>query len=344
MAAHSATRASSHTDTDTKRSLGSYYTIGNPFTSPAFDAWRTEIPDEARCVEPFAGSGNIPILAAQVGYTPSWKLFDVDASIRGVTHRDTLKNFPRGFDVVLTNPPYLSYHFAKRKGLPVTKEDFHGHSSLYLVAIEHALREAKWAGFLIPESFITAQVFTERLHHVVSLRGDLFADTEVPVCLALFGPEKTSDFQVWRDATLLGNYSDLAQALTPTPCARNLHFNRTDGQIGLMGIDNTRSASISFTAPSEIPVEKVKHSARLVSRIFIDGKKVNTEALRELANTELNAWRTRTSDVLLTAFKGSRDDGLYRRRLDYGSARALLSHAFCELQEHEHKAPELALL
>ena len=54
------------------------------------------------------------------------------------------------------------------------------------------------------------------------------------------------------------------------------------------------------------------------------------------ANTILNKLREDTEDVLLTAFKGTRNDGRFRRRLDFANARRILSHALCLVEGHSH--------
>lgn len=317
-----------------KRELGAYYTTKNPFTSPAFFDWVNSIPPNSKCVEPFAGSGNIVTLAREVGFTPTWDLYDVDPNVSGCIIQDTLDKFPTGYDIVLTNPPYLSYHFAKRKGLNISKQYFKGHPNLYLRALELALGEAKWVGFLIPESFITTRLYTERLQHVISLDGGMFLDTEVPVCLALFGPNNVEDFSVWHGEKFIGKYSSLAKVFNPTPHDNKIHFNRVDGQLGLIGIDNTKEASIRFTQACEIPDSKIKNSARLVTRIYLEDPLLDIDRLINIANYDLNIWRKATADVLLTAFKGIRSDGLYRRRLDYKSARSILARAYEATKAH----------
>ena len=51
------------------------------------------------------------------------------------------------------------------------------------------------------------------------------------------------------------------------------------------------------------------------------------------ANQLLETYRTQTHDVLMTSFKGLRQDGKYRRRLDYATARALLDLALFQIED-----------
>lgn len=188
---------------------------------------------------------------------------------------------------------------------------------------------------IIPESFVTSGLFTERLQSVISLPFAMFNDTDMPTCLALWGQKSTDDFELWRGPELLGSASNLTALPKATECKSRILFNSLDGNIGLRAIDNSFEPSISFCLPGEIPIEKVKHSARLLTRIRVEGLAEPNELI-EIANRKITEWREATQDVCLTAFKGLRKDGRFRRRLDYANARALLSQAICELENHHH--------
>lgn len=296
------------------------------------------VPRDSTFLEPFAGSGQIVKLMSDAGFTRDWGLYDVDESVDGVHHQDTIKHFPSGYRVTVTNPPYLSYHFAKRKGLSVAKEDFRGYPSLYLTAVSEALANSEWVACIIPESFATSGLFTERLRHLISLPDDdMFDDTDMPTCLALWGPKPSRDFKVWRCSEYLGKASELFHPLEATPCASRITFNKLNGQIGLKAIDGTKDASITFGQPSLCPDDKVKVSGRLLSRIHIKNL-TNVNDVCASANDLLNDWRLNTADFALTAFKGTREDGMFRRRLDFANARALLSQAVCAVEHHDHTA------
>jgi hypothetical protein len=311
--------------------------MGNPFFHRAFKNWINQIPLGSKFLEPFAGNGQICKLLADAGILAEWTKFDIDTSLKGVCHRDTLRDFPAGFSVVLTNPPYLSYHFAKRKRLPIEKDYFSGFPSLYLKAINLSLFNSDYVGMIIPESFLTSGYFRSRLMSVISLPYQMFNDTDMPACLSLWGPDSSNNsFEIWRGAEYLGLYNDLANALQPTPCAARIRFNVVSGSVGLKAIDNTTGPTIQFCDSSEIVEKKIKHSARLVSRIEIDGA-IESEKLIRRANEILSEWRTTTKDILLTAFKGYRKDGAFRRRLDFANARSILSHAICLVENHSHQ-------
>lgn len=323
-----------------KRALGSFYTVGNPFVYDGFREWMEHLPKRTTFLEPFAGSGQIVKLLEEAGYKRTWQLFDKDESLSGVIHQDTIKNFPKGYRVAVSNPPYLSYHFAVRKRLSVDKEDFKGYASLYQTSIEQALASTEWLGLIIPDSFATSGLFTERLEHIISLPVSMFDDTDMPTCLALWGPKESDDFKVWRCSQFLGTAKELLRPLCTTVCASRIAFNRMDGQIGLRAIDGTSHPSIAFGSASLCPDDKVKASGRLLSRILVTGI-ADPDPICELANSLLNEWRGLTADFALTAFKGTRDDGVFRRRLDFSNARALLSQAVCSVEGHRHEeSPE----
>lgn len=326
VAAHAAS-VDDHVEGDFKRHLGRFLTVGNPFLHRAFvDWWAAAAPTEV--LEPFAGADGIPALLREAGFDATFHSFDIEPLAPTVARADTLAEFPAGHRVVVTNPPYLSRHFARRKGLDVDDLPWGRHNNLYKVAVEECLEHCEWVAAIIPESFVTSGLFTERLVAVVSLTTEMFTDTEMPTCLALWGPEPTGDFTLWRGHELLGGFLDLSAEVPMGSCEDRIRFNVASGNVGLVAIDSTAGPSIRFCDPAEIPLEKVKHSARLVSRIAVDELDPSSVgAVIAEANRVLGQWRARTADVHLTAFKGLRADGWFRRRLDFGIARRILSTA-----------------
>jgi hypothetical protein len=123
--------------------------------------------------------------------------------------------------------------------------------------------------------------------------------------------------------------------LSPTECAGRIRFNDPAGNLGFRAIDDSVSESIYFCRPEEIPLEKVKVSARLLTRVNVADVE-DVDGLRQEVNQLISAWRQETQDVALTAFKGMRKDGVFRRRLDYANARSLLSQAICKFEGHKH--------
>ena len=309
---------------DKKRANGRYYTCGNPFQFEVFSRWAIDSNLEQEIIlEPFAGAKNIPqLINATHLKCQDWEYFDIEPGAEGITRRDTLTDFPDGFNVCITNPPWLARNSATRRGLPYPEETHH--DDLYKYALEKCLAHCPWVAAIIPEAFIRSGLFLKRLRDFISLvpqrqPSSMFEDTEHPVGLALFAPDITSDVRVWRNNQLLGTLSELRQHLPMPSNNRSIVFNDPKGNLGLYAIDNTVTASIRFCPPAELGEYRVRHQGRSITKIGVPWN-VDIDHL----NTRLAVIREKTHDVFLTAFKGLRRDGCYRRRLDWASARAII--------------------
>lgn len=324
--------------TDTKRLRGQFFTTTNPFNLDPFHKWFKSIPcfNEAILLEPFAGANNIVGMIMDLGYKNSWSCYDIepvnsDDNATGipVAQRDTLSDYPQGFHIAITNPPYLAKNSATRRGMPFPDTK---HDDLYKLSLEVMLAETPYVAAIIPESFITQGMFHSRLHAVISLTCKMFEDTEVPVCLALFVPESEKEdrlnFSVYSENRLIGTYSSLISHLTRFE-GKGIpwKFNDSKGQIGLYAIDSQKCASIRFLEGERVPEADVKESSRSVTRISADlPPEIVSKVIKE-ANTILSTRREATKDTFMTAFKGLRQDGRYRRRLDFAQAREILNLA-----------------
>lgn len=325
-----------------KRNHGQFFTVGNPFVLTPFKKWFQSIPSfsgpNSILLEPFAGANDIIRLMREAGYNYPWACYDIDPPApisQGlvVIQQDTLVNFPKGFEVVVTNPPYLARNSAVRRNLSYPQTRF---DDLYKHALDITLAHTPYVAAIIPESFITSGLFHDRLSCVISLTSPMFDDTEHPVCLALFSPAmslSSSDFQLYDENNLLGHYKELSAVLRPVPSgAIAWKFNDPQGVIGLNGVDNNKQASIFFVQGATIPSTAIKHSSRANTRISGLPSDIDPVALIECANVLLADYRSRTHDMMMTSFKGLRADGRYRRRLDFAAARNLLDHAVAQLR------------
>ena len=308
---------------DSKRENGQYFTRGNCFALSSFREWFESIPNynKITLIEPFAGCGNIPKLMKEAGYTNKWAMFDLYPQQPHILTRDSIRGCPSG-DCIITNPPYLARNSAKRRGLkfPDTKYD-----DLYKLALERMLDSALYVAAIIPESFITSGLFLNRVSRIISLKIKMFDDTDCPVCLALFSP--ADEPVVYSDDAIVGSIAELRRHLPASQATMGLwSFNDSAGDIGLIAIDDTRTASIRFVRGDSIPSNIVKSSSRSITRVSGDGT-YSIDGIIASANDILGKLRKDTQDVFLTAFKGIRRDGMYRRRLDFGLARRILDVA-----------------
>ncbi len=304
--------------TNAKRENGQFFTVGNPFVHPAFHEWATlcEIPANP-ILEPFAGANSLIKHLRNMKLCESASCYDIIPADSEVKKRDTLQSFPQGFNVCITNPPWLAKNSATVRGLPFPECK---HDDLYKYALEKCLKHCQWVAALVPESFIRAKIFQERLTDFISLTSQMFIDTGHPVGLALFSPNQSDDVKVWSQNIPIGNLSDIELLrLQPQADKPDISFNDPDGNLGLIALDNTYTASIRFCPVDELSQYKVKPSGRHITKLKVKGRlRINAW------NQYLNDFRKKTCDVLLTSYKGIRKDGMYRRRLDWNLARGII--------------------
>lgn len=325
-----------------KKMKGQFFTTTNAFNHNLFFEWKKQIINfnELTILEPFAGSNNIIDMLEEIGINNKWKCFDIDPECVDLTldskypveTRDTISDFPVGYDIAITNPPYLSKSSATRSGIDFPETIY---NDLYKLSLERMLQNTKYVAAIIPESFLTQELFHNRLFGVVSLTMRMFEDTDCPVCLALFVPEEEKEerdnFIIYSNDHLIGNYVNMKKELSESNLNKNFKFNVPNGEIGLMAIDNTRTNSIKFVLGETINSEKIKTSSRSITRITFEGiENIDIETLIFKANMLLEEERELTSDLFFTAFKGLRNDGKYRRRLDFKNAKRILNKALEE--------------
>ena len=320
-----------------KKLRGQFYTTVNPFDNDLFYKW-TDIAgfENETILEPFAGANNIVRMINDLGYKNEWVCYDIEPSEVNnfprfaVEKKDTLSEYPDNYKIAITNPPYLAKNSATRSGLPFPKTNY---DDLYKLALDIMLKKTEYVAAIIPESFITQGLFHNRLFGVVSLTCKMFEETDCPVCLSLFVPSESKpnlqadDFLVYRENVFTGNFKDINKSKIKANSTHNWKFNAPDGEIGLLAIDNTRSKSIKFVLGNEIDPNKIKVSSRGITRIKGLPHNIDIDVFINEANEEIDKFRESTTDLFLTAFKGLRKDGYYRRRLDFKSAREILTYS-----------------
>ncbi|WP_322910762.1 hypothetical protein [Mycoplasmopsis felis] len=289
-----------------KTMYGRFFTITNPFKNNYFFKWYKSIEkyyhkpvSEMTFLEPFAGENNIIDLIQELNLSQplNWDCFDINQPKENkvpefdIKIQDTIKEFPKGYKVAITNPPYL----AKNKAKKINIENFdNNYSDLYLNALDKMLNNCDFVACIIPESFITSGQYHERLYCVISLEMKMFSDTETPVCLALFNKEKTNDFFIVRNGIDIGYYSELKKYFSEYKTNIDWQFNDPDGLIGLYAVDNTKEASIKFLPGNQIDKNSISHSSRSITRISFTGFKLSDNELLEfikLSNDLLNDYR-----------------------------------------------------
>ena len=315
----------------TKRQHGQYYTRKSPFNTPLFHGWfeRARKSSNNTVVEPFAGSGCIKdMLQSKI---QNWALYDLEPSAPEIIQQDTLAEFPTGFDICITNPPYIAKNSAKRMGLPYPKEA-EKYIDLYLYSLDRILANCGFCAAIIPASFLTRNLFVDRLLAIDIVTTNLFDDTDVPVCVAYFVPVGSSEvskgsFLIYQDGERIDYLSTLKRKIVKPKSKGDWTFNDPEGWLGLYAVDGTTGSKIRFVDGNDIASENIVHSSRSITRI--SGPSVDIALL----NHVLEEYRKDTSDVFLTTFKGKRSDGHYRRRLDFANTRRLLNVALDIMNE-----------
>ena len=305
---------------DQKRQQGQFYTEVNPFEYTAFREWArvADIP-ESRILEPFAGANSIILHLRKLELCRRFTAFDISPAHEDVGYRDTLEDFPGGFRVCITNPPWLAKNSATRRKLEFPSGPY---DDLYKFALEKCLANCEYVAALVPESFIRANVFRDRLSDFVSLPTKLFCDTEHPVGLALFLPSEASGVRIWIGDAFVDSLAAL-EAKRPMPRSEGpeVRFNDPEGNVGLFAVDNNQRASIRFCDVEDLSDYVVKHSSRGISKLWVDGRIRIGEW-----NAYIEEFRQKTEDVLMTCFRGIRRDGKYRRRMDWNLARGIIQN------------------
>lgn len=345
-----------------KKEYGQFYTQQNIFDLEPFKEWFFAIPENKREVilEPFAGSNGLIIMLEKAGLLKKYKSYDIEPRDAKVLKRDTIKRFPDGYHTVITNPPFLAKNVATRKGLDYQLSEMDDFNDLYLKSLETCLKGVEYVAIIIPESFIVSPLFKDRLKTVVSLNiKNLFKDTEQPVCLALFNPDKQEDFSVYQNNEYIGEFQKIKHKTKKwlsknVPEAnsfkkdvenvyrdKNIIFHDKQGQIGIICIDATdKNKKMAFVDGSKIDEKDVGYHARLRTRIKIippDNITIDTQEFIDECNKVLNEYRKRTGDIFLNSFKGLRNDGKYRRRMDFISVRMIINKVYFNLWKENDK-------
>ena len=307
---------------DIKRSKGQYFTKGNPFGLKPFQNWldKTNLSAEI-LLEPFAGANDIINSLRSMGVCKKFSSYDISPSDKLVKKQDTIKNFPIGHKVCITNPPWLARNSATRRGLPYPKTKY---DDLYKHCLSLCLDHCEYVGALIPASFLQTKLFRERLSKYILLHKNLFMDTENPTCLALFTPKENKRVDLYYDDEHLGTLSNLEKALPkPRNDKEEVRFNDPNGNLGFISFDNTKEPTIRFCEVEEIEDYPIKVSSRFFTRI--SGNFDNIPKMIKELNRQIKSFRDETKDIFLTPFKGRRKDGFYRRRMEFSMARNFIN-------------------
>ncbi len=329
-----------------KVSLGSFYTTQSGWLTPEVIKFLESALKDSKglLLDPFAGDGHL-LEAIKENKALKNKVVKAEGfDIQGETWpiNDSLLEIPNPKRaVIVTNPPYLANHSAKRKGVSSLVQKYFERSTqknLYMIALENCLQSSDYVVAIIPETFLLSTFPKDRLELAVVIQTDLFGDTDAPALVACFGKQATESASVYIGNRLVGKLNEILELRKPkAPTKLKIIFNEPKGRIGLRAVDGSDGKSpIEFlsAASFDYPAESVVFSSRLMTYLEIPELQDREipDVIRE-ANRDLNRIRKASGDLVLAPFKGNDRNGKRRRRLDYALARGILNQAVKEIRK-----------
>ena len=307
-----------------KQLLGQFYTTTDPFSiSDAFSAWFNMVPEDETILEPFAGAGHLFSYINR-----EWKGYDLEPNHPEVEQRDTLKEFPTGYRVCITNPPYLAKTVVSRKELPVNLT----HEDLYLDALQQCLDHCDYVAAIIPSTFWNQKLFKDRLYAWDKFDMKLFSDTDAPVGVAYFVPDTVKKTRTYVN----GKEIHLNANNTPIKTDFPVIFNPKDlSPYLVVGIDTISQNNIHIRRLNVNDIDGLvsnkngKFECKSTNRsIFpISCEHLKEDDLEQI-NEMISKWREDTSDFFLTSYKSCMNSGKYRKRISFIEVRWILENYY----------------
>jgi len=323
-----------------KVSLGSFYTTKSSWLTDQVRQFLENALSESNgnLLDPFAGDGHLleaiksdPVLGRLVSQATG---FDIQGEL--FPFNDSLVSIPNPQRaVIVTNPPYLANHSAKRKGVDELVAKYFANSTqknLYRIALENCLASADYVVAIIPETFLLSTFPKHRLELAVVIQDSLFGDTDAPALVACFTKESCADARIFTGNQSMGTLGEILALRESSAPKRTIVFNDPKGRIGLRAVDGSDGDSpIAFMPASEFDYSsrKVMVSSRLMTYLdYPDLSDHEIDSIIIRANAALKRIRKDSGDLVLAPFKGNDRNGRRRRRLDYALARKLLNGAY----------------
>lgn len=288
-------------------------------------------------VDPFAGHGDLFRTLLHLIGEKSTIGYDLDPTLHWPIN-DSLIEIPKHPNSILvTNPPYLAKHSAKRKGVEHSVCDYYndnGFDDLYLIAMSKCIKSYDKCVFIVPETYVNSNTRFDGIVSITIILESIFDDTDTPVCVVCYDKSFLGDVQIFIGDHLIGRLAHLNSFRLRPKKDVPIRFNVPDGRIGLRAVDMLDSSKkIKFMPASELKynAKNIKNSSRLITYIDLDGvQNDQIPKICEKANELLIKIREATYDIIFSPFKGNAKDGTRRRRLDYDLARAILEIAYKE--------------
>ena len=291
--------------------------------------------------DPFAGSGCLLNTVTEAGLVKSTVGLDIDPSL-GWKINDSLVSIPHvDGAAIVTNPPYISNYSAARKKIIAQLQKYFDsteYDDLYLLALDRMLDAQETVVAIVPETFINSSYRRkDRLYSITVLEDNPFTDTDTPVAVLCFdGTSKELDkVKVYRNGDYVDTLGNL-ESMRLTPSGElPVVFNDPAGWLAVRCVDTTDPKKpLEFGTKETIPYDwagGIKVSSRLVTLVSVNIPQRDRGRFICVCNRLLREFRERTSDLVLSPFKGNMKDNRRRRRLDYCTCRALIEGAYREI-------------
>lgn len=295
-------------------------------------------------VDPFAGDGHLLDVSKALGIKET-KGLDIDPSLNWEIN-DGLVDIPVTHNsIIITNPPYLTKYSASRKKIYDDVERYFSKTKyvdLYQIALEKCLLRYDNVVAIVPETIINSRFPKSRMSLITILEHNPFEDTECPVCVICFDKRNKplNEIKVYKNDDLIGDAGQFHSFRLAADNKLKVVFNSLNGNVALRAVDmHSAVKTISFMPAEELKYDRasIKHSSRLITLIDIPavrGKR-NVDRLVKKSNEILAEYREKTHDTTLSPFKGNNRNGSRRRRLDYGTARAILEMAYNDISKEK---------
>jgi hypothetical protein len=322
-----------------KVSLGSFYTTQSGWLTPEVVKFLEKALQDSQgfMLDPFAGDGHLLDAIEQNKDLKNKVVKAQGFDIQGKTWpiNDSLLEIPNPKRaVIVTNPPYLANHSAKRKGVSSLVAKYFERSTqknLYMIALENCLASSDYVVAIIPETFLLSSFSKQRLELAVVIQTELFGDTDAPALVACFGKDERANAHIFTGNQSIGQLQQILALRESTAIKQRIIFNDPTGRIGLRAVDGSDGNSpIEFLLAEsfDYPAESVVVSSRLMTYLELpDISEAEIPAVIKEANQRLKRIRKASGDLVLAPFKGNDRNGKRRRRLDYALARRILNQA-----------------
>lgn len=291
--------------------------------------------------DPFAGKGDLLKAAQKIGFSKTIG-FDIDKELDWEIN-DGLKNIKKiNYSIIITNPPYLTNYSAKRKGIYKNVYKYFescNYNDIYKLAIEKCMENNDFGVMIVPETFINSSFPKYRINSITIIEDLMFKDTENPICVICFDKKyKTYDeIKIYKNENYIKTLGELERIRRRPKNHINIKFNSLKGNVALRAVDATKiNKTISFMKPEEIDynILTIKNSSRLITLIEVPVEERFLSQIIKYSNKILFDFRQDTKDVILSPFKGNKENGERRRRLDYKTARAIIEEAYDKIFYH----------